>query len=95
MPKGKLRWKKEPAQTGLARIGAGPRGSKYWDGETEYAHTHAKGGDWREPLQGWFLSCPPQDGIPHRNTCDEPLFETEAEAKKAAAAYIKECLGKK
>lgn len=88
-----LRWKKKLAETGLSKIGSGPRGSYYHDGSNEYSATYASGGDWRGPLRGWYWMCPVfrKNGvevIPYRNTHDQ-LCETEAEAKKQAADYVK------
>ena len=86
-----LRWKKAERETGLARIGAGPRSSYLWDGTQVYAHIHALGGDCRGPLQGWFWSRPGDELGPHINTAWNPVA-TEAEAKKQALDYIKSLL---
>ena len=79
----RLRWKKNPEEKGLFRIGAGPRGSVYHDGEKQYASVSASGGDWRKPLAGWYWVAGWDSGIPYKNTCNE-LCPTEAEAKKQA-----------
>ena len=84
----RLRWKKQQALTGLMRIGAGPRGSFYHDGEKEYASISALGGDWMRNFNGWYWVTNSQSGMPHKNTCDNPC-KTEAEAKKQAAAFVK------
>jgi hypothetical protein len=42
----RLTWKKEDAETGLRRVGAGPRGSKLHDGATTYARVSALGDVW-------------------------------------------------
>lgn len=82
-----LRWKREPAQTGLMRVTAGPRGSKLHDGVTRYASVHCgKNGE-------WFWSAPLSPGVPYKNPYKTP-FATEAEAKKAAMDYVKACLSK-
>lgn len=87
-----LRWKKDPSETGLRRIGAGPRGSKLHDGKTQYAsirphstrHTGKSGWYW---VAGWGGS------VPHYNSCnDAPLSEDEAKA--AAMAYVKQHMAK-
>ena len=89
----KLRWKKEPVQTGLARIGAGPRGSIYHDGLYMYATVYASGGSWNQPFNGWYWVAGWGTGIPHKNTCNTPCA-TEAEAKEEAEAYVKQHIQK-
>ena len=78
---GRMRWKREKVETGLRSVGAGPRGSKYWDGCQVFARTAPSGGNWRGPLEGWYFY---GSGA---NTCRE-LVETEEEAKAQAVAYI-------
>jgi hypothetical protein len=80
----RLRWKKQEKARGLAAIGAGPRGSEYHDGEDHYATVHALRKNYE--VVGWYWAAYGQ--VPYRNTCNEPCA-TEAEAKAAAAAYVK------
>lgn len=86
--KPRLRWKKDPRETGLAAIGAGPRGSKYHDGEKDYASVYALRKNYE--VVGWYWVA--FESVPYKNTSNEPC-ETEAEAKLAAAAYVKSNLG--
>jgi hypothetical protein len=89
----RLRWKREPRETGLRSVGAGPRGSILWDGVTRLASTQALGGGWHGPVRGWFWTCPNQPGIEYENTCGNPTG-TEEEAKAQALAYISASLAK-
>ena len=85
----KLRWKKEDAPTGLARVCAGPRGSKYHDGVDYYASTScARNGK-------WFWSSPSNDlfGIGWKNSAaDGVYFDDEKSAKSAAKSYVDDCI---
>ena len=83
----KLRWKKDKPATGLASVGAGPRSSKYHDGEKTYATVSADGGGFRGPVTGWYWVAGWDSDVPYRNTCHEPA-DTEAEAKKQAQDYV-------
>lgn len=85
---GKLRWKKEPAETGLRSVVAGPRGYIYHDGEKRYATVSAIGGDYRGPLKGWYWVAGWDSDIPHMNTCNNPC-KTSVEAKEKAEKYVK------
>ncbi len=82
-----MRWKKDDPETGLRRVGAGPRGSKLRDSEREWAWVTALGGGWRE-CKGWYFVVPSGLPIPYENTCSSPA-ETEKEAKDQALAYVK------
>lgn len=84
-----LRWKKNSAEKGLARIGAGPRGSKLRDGDVEYASVYALRQNYQ--VKGWYWVVGTQQGMPHKNTCNTPSA-TEAEAKTAAMAYVRACI---
>ena len=87
--KKRLRWKLDPQETGLRSIGAGPRGSTYHDGETEYASVAPVGGGWSGPVIGWYWIA--YEGVPYENTCNEPV-DTQEEAKKQAQEYVKKHL---
>lgn len=82
-----LRWKRRPAETGLAAVGAPPRGWGLHDGENEYAAVYPNGGGWQRKQKGWYW-CASGNGIDHRNTCDRPV-ETPEQAKAEAMAYVK------
>lgn len=88
MKSNRLRWKKNPRETGLASIGAGPRGHTLWDGEKEYASVSPLGGSWRGPLRGWFWSCPTNAVGEYKNTCNDPAPD-EATAKAQAMAWVR------
>lgn len=76
------RWKLNDKITGLARVCAGPRGSKLFDEGKQVATVYPLGGDWSRPLAGWYWCCA------GKNTCHEPVATAE-EAKAAALAYYK------
>lgn len=84
----KLRWKKEPAETGLPAVVATPRSSIYHDGRTTYAMVIPLGGGWRGPVRGWYWVAGWGSDIPYKNTADSPCA-TEDEAKAAAKTYVK------
>lgn len=83
-----LRWKKDPRETGLAAIGAGPRSSRLKCNEID-ASVNALGGTWREPIRGWYwvVTAPGR----YKNTCNTPC-ETEEEAKAQAIQYVKKII---
>ena len=89
--KKRLRWKLDPQETGLRSIGAGPRGSTYHDGETEYACVASLDNGWSAPAKGWYWVAYAGKGVPYKNTCNEPV-DTEEEAKKQAQEYVKKHL---
>ena len=89
--KSNLRWKKNPKETGLRRVGAGPMGSVLHDGSTEYASVSAYGGNWRCPLRGWYWVAFADAVGEYRNTCDD-LAADEVTAKAQAMAFVKEKL---
>lgn len=87
----KLRWKKDDPVTGLARVCAGPRGSKYHDGVDYYAYVscgrNAK----------WFWSSPNcvEFGIEWKNSAADGIyFEDEKSAKVDAKKYVDSCIAK-
>lgn len=84
---GKIRWKKEPAETGLARIGAPPRAYVLHDGETEYAYVLPNVGGWRTKQNGWYWVVPTHESMPYKNTCQTPC-ETVEDAKTQAKDYV-------
>lgn len=88
----KLRWKKHPRETGLAAVGANPnRSSSLHDGTDEFASVYPLGGSWNTgPMRGWYWVAFGQ--VPHCNTYNHTPYETEAEAKAAAMAYVKKHL---
>ena len=90
----RLRWKKNPRETGLAAVGAGPQGSRLHDGTTEYASVNALGGGWRGPVRGWYWTCGAKEVGEWRNTCNEPAPD-EATAKAQAMRFVKAALAKR
>ena len=88
MSKPRLRWKRDAPETGLARIGAAPRGYIYHDGSTEYAWVSACGGGWHSAQRGWYWVALEQPGLPLENTCRSPVATVE-EAKRDAERYCK------
>lgn len=90
-----LRWRKNPAETGLRRIGSGPRGhGLYLDKDTRLAWVDAHRTGYK--INGWYWVTPTNDalGIEHRNTCDA-VCATDQEAKDAAMAYVKSAIAAK
>ena len=84
-----LRWKKDPKPTGLARVCAGPQGSTLRiDGDMRVATVRPHG---RDESRWFWVAGWGHPNIPHKNTSEEPL-QTEAEAKAAAMAYVREFL---
>lgn len=83
----KMRWKREDAETGLARVGSAPRGSYLHDGETTFARTMTAGGGWRGPVRGWYWTAvsPQGKGV---NTSNN-LVADESTAKSQATEYVK------
>jgi hypothetical protein len=90
-----LRWRKNPRETGLRAVGAGPQGHTLWlDDEDDYlASVNPSGGNWKKKFEGWFWTVPTNKdkGIPYHNTYPL-LYETEKEAKDAAKKYVLECM---
>ena len=84
---GKIRWKKEPEETGLRRVGAAPRGYFLHDGKTTYAFVSSNGGGWSTKQKGWYWVVPTHESIPYKNTCQTPC-ETVEESKTQARDYV-------
>lgn len=82
----RLRWKKHEKATGLAAVGAGPRGSDFWDGEKIYASVYCHSTR-HTGKTGWYWVAA-QHGVPWKNTCNDPGL-TEEDAKKQASEFIK------
>jgi hypothetical protein len=80
------RWKLNPHETGLRRVGAGPRGSKLFDDGKEVASVSALGGGFCGPVTGWMWVCRHAGGV--KNTWNEPAATAE-EAKRQAMAFYK------
>lgn len=85
----RLRWKKEPKESGLRSIGAGPRGSIYHDGDKQFASVSALGGGYRGDVRGWYFVAGWDSDVPYYNSCDEPVA-SEQEAKLQAEKYVAE-----
>lgn len=79
---GRLRWKRRPMPTGLARVGAGPMGSDYTDGEEELASTHPTGnGD-----ESWFWVG--RVGEAYENTFRKSTTDEDT-AKRQAVEWVR------
>ncbi len=92
MIKQHLRWKKNPVETGLraVAVNSSKRGSKLHDGFEEYASVMCLGYHWTgRRSDGWYWVA--SGKVPYMNTCNSPVA-TEAEAKAAAMAYVKQHL---
>lgn len=88
----RIRWKRQPRQTGLAGIGSAPPGWDLHDGETTYAWVSPLGGNWQRELAGWYWVVPEIGGMTaYQNTSGSPCSSPE-EAKKQAMEYVKTCL---
>lgn len=85
----RLRWKLKPKETGLRAIGAGHRSSWLHDGTKHYATVSAL--RQRHAVTGWFWVAGWGSGVPHENTCNDPV-PTAEEAKAQALAYVKQHL---
>lgn len=90
----RLRWKLEPRETGLRRIGCGPRGIWLTDGSQLYAHVSALCGGYRGTVTGWYFVAGWDSGVPYANTCRAP-YKTVDEAKSKAMEYVKTELAKR
>ena len=82
-----LRWRKNKRETGLAGVGAGPRGHTLNDGDIYYASVNAHREGLSYNYNGWYWVAS-GNNIPHKNTCNS-LCETEEQAKKEAMEYVK------
>lgn len=89
----RLTWRKEPHETGLARVCQGPRGAELRIDGTLVAHVSALRVGFSRDYDGWYWYCgtEPALGILHRNTCRAPV-STIDEAKAACRAYVAGCL---
>jgi len=84
-----MRWRKEKAPTGLARICSGPQGYELTENGIEYASVSAFQVRW-QVYEGWYWLADAEN-VPYKNTCWNPV-ETEEQAKADAMAYVKQCL---
>lgn len=86
----RLRWKRKPAITGLARIGSGTQGSTLHDGQNEFANTN-----YQRATDSWFwVARNDEFGVPLVNTYRSPN-KSEQEAKDQAMSYVKQKLSEK
>lgn len=90
--KKKYRWKMTPKETGLARIGAMPRGHYLQDEFGNWiASVSPNGGGWSSRQNGWFYCVNRDAGVEHYNSASDKLFFGEVkDAKNAAVKYIKD-----
>lgn len=89
----KLRWKKEPKETGLASVGRDPekRSSFLRDGKKRYACVSCLSYFVLSKADGWYWVAGWDSDVPHFNSCGTPVAD-EATAKAQAMAYVKEHL---
>lgn len=93
----RITFKRKEKETGLAAVGAGPRGFDVKVDGRAVGHIYARGGDWRGPFQGWYYVLPQNavPGSPHVNTSDaKELYSTEDEVKDAVKKHLVEFLEK-
>ena len=86
-----MRWRREPAATGLARIGAGPRSSGLYDGNAKYAMVSALRRSY--VTIGWYWVAGWNSNVPYKNSSNEKLTD-EATAKANAMAYVRQYITK-
>ena len=87
----RLRWRKDEPVRGLARIGAGPRGSTLFDANgTRFATVNTL----RRGVGSWYWVAGWGAVSPRYNSCNEQRSLTEVEAKAAALAYVRAALAK-
>lgn len=86
----RLRWRKQPNETGLRRIGRATRGFDLWYGEQRLGWVSARENRSRSVIDGWYWVTPIDAslGIEYNNTCDR-LVATAEEAKTLAVTYVK------
>ena len=85
-----LRWRKEPDEKGLARVGQRMRGVELRLGDETVARVYPwrKGGLWSHEYNGWYwVARSDVYGIPLVNTSQQPVKNLD-EAKAAAKAYV-------
>lgn len=85
-----LRWKKHPAETGLAAVACRPRGSKLHDGEKTYAQVYSHESPFSKRT-GWYWVAGWDSDVPYHNSSGRQGV-TEEQAKTEAAAYVKKHL---
>lgn len=92
----RLTWRKQPSETGLARVCQDERGYdlRYDGREVGYVRPEYVG--WARNKVGYYWTAPADDelGILHRNTCNTPVEDIDT-AKADCLAYVRECMAKK
>jgi len=89
----KITWKKQPSETGLARVCQAPRGADLRIDGVRVMSVRPAGRGLGRSVSGWYWYGSSEAlGIPHTNTCDTPLPTLE-EAKAACEASVREALG--
>ena len=83
----RMRWKREKTVTGLAAVGASPRGYEYHDGESLYAVVSPLMNSKRYCV-GWYWVAGWDSDVPQKNTCVSPCATPEV-AKAQAVKYVK------
>src|SRR5579859_8196065 len=103
-PKGRLVWRREPNETGLARVCQSPRGAEL---RLCVPGRKPERVGWVNPVRhsfhdyrGWYWIAWSKDGrVPRYNTVDSECgvvktFDTLDAAKADCFAYVKSCLAK-
>lgn len=88
----RVTFKLKPAETGLRRVGAGPRSSHINLNGSPIGSVCALGGGWRGPVRGWYWvihADAVRPGSPLMNTCHKPAKSAD-EAKAQAKKWIQE-----
>ena len=89
--KARLTWRKQPNESGLARVGQGPRGAVLKvDGE-DVGRVCANSVGFNE-YRGWYWTAVDNAGrVPLKNTCDKPVAALD-DAKRQCEAYVRKCI---
>jgi hypothetical protein len=84
-----LRWRREPDEPGLARIGQPPRGAELRIGNEVLASVCAARAErWSRSYIGWYwVAISDKYGVPLHNSCRKPVSDIE-EAKVQAHGYV-------
>lgn len=88
----RVTWKKEPDETGLARVVQGPRGVDLRVNGKRVAYVRPHLVASREYKGWWWCARSDEHGIPLRNTATTPVATME-EAKAACEQYVRSVLG--
>lgn len=88
--KPRLRWRREPNETGLRAVGQGERGYDLMYGDECIGRARPLTRGWRTGPSGYYWHA--RAGGLLRNTAGDPGYATVDEAKAACMAWVKERL---